>query len=153
MDQCKTAISPLLTCWGYCSLALSHWYQSSWYWGGNIPWELNHSHGSSHCWVIDFLSSMKDFKKRKSEYIFVLSNKIQLVMGYFLYLLFLRIWNQSWITSTMSWWHHWHVTSCWWLRSSDYSCVLMCTWRRSPRWGTRRRRGRLSSPRRRSSPD
>ena len=26
MAWCKTAVSPLLTQWGYCSLVLSHWY-------------------------------------------------------------------------------------------------------------------------------
>ena len=26
MDKCKTAVSPLLMHWRYCSLALSHWY-------------------------------------------------------------------------------------------------------------------------------
>ena len=26
MTQCKTTVTPLLTHWSYCSLALSHWY-------------------------------------------------------------------------------------------------------------------------------
>ena len=28
MAQCKTAVTPLLTHWSYCSLQLSHWYMS-----------------------------------------------------------------------------------------------------------------------------
>ena len=27
MAQCKTAVTPLLTHWSYCSLALSHWFK------------------------------------------------------------------------------------------------------------------------------
>ena len=57
MAWCKTAVTPLLTHWSYCSLALSH-RSDGHYWGYSLQWRHNECDGISNHQPHDGYSSV-----------------------------------------------------------------------------------------------